>query len=137
MRKTRYFIFVALGLLFLASCQESIEKRAFRECEEYTKKNCPVSLAPNVILDSMTFDTSTRTIHYFYSLEGALDTTLIEEMTSKDEILDGLRNATNLKRYKDAGFSFAYTYFSSKTKGKMLMNFLFTSQDFTDKKTEP
>ncbi|MCD8210730.1 MAG: hypothetical protein LUC37_04205 [Prevotella sp.] len=137
MRKTRYFIFVVLGLFLLASCQESIEKRAFRECEEYTKKNCPVSLAQDVILDSMTFETSTRTIHYFYSLEGALDTTLVEQMTSKDEILDGLRNATNLKRYKDAGFSFAYTYFSSKNKGKELMNFLFTSQDLGEKKSEP
>lgn len=131
MRKSTYIITV---LAFIASsCHESIEKRAAREADEYTKKNCPVMIAENIVNDSMTFDSNTRTVSYHYSLNGNADTSLINRTDIKKALLQSVVNATNLRAYKEAGFKFRYAYYSTKHKGQKLLDVTFTEKDYMPK----
>ena len=68
----KYCIF-ALLCIVLASCQESLEDRCERDAREYTRKNCPAAIDETTIVDSLTFDRATHTIHYYYRLTGVAD----------------------------------------------------------------
>lgn len=63
----RLFYFV-LMLALCSSCHRSLEDRAAQECKEYTEKKCPTPVVDNVRLDSMVFESTTRTIHYYNTL---------------------------------------------------------------------
>jgi len=121
---------LAVAALLMTACHESLEDRAERECREQTEKYCPVPVSEFVVSDSMTFERATKTFHYYYSLRGVADTTAIPEAEARKEMLEGLRNATHLKAYKDAGFNFKYTYFSTKHPGQKLIDLLFTPKDY-------
>lgn len=120
---------IAFSLL-LCSCHESLEQRAGREAREYTRKNCPAQVAKNVTLDSMTCVEGSRTIHYYYTLSGPSDTTAINKAEARKMVLDGIREATSIRAYKDEGFSFAYTYHSAKNKGQELFSVTLTEKDY-------
>ena len=126
-------LFIPLVCVAFASCHESIEDKAERETKDFTQKNCPVQVAEGVVNDSMTFDRDTRTINYFYSMTGAADTTAIDTKRAKEELVKGIKNATSLRNYKEKGFNFAYTYFSTKHKGKVLIHVKITPSDYEDK----
>ncbi len=130
MKRARNFLIIFFCTIFVFSCQESIEKKAERECREYTKNNCPTLLREDVFLDSMTFEKKTRTIHYYYSLCGKLDTTAVDSSTSRVEFLENIRNNQHLIKYKEAGFTFHYTYFSFKQKNKVLLDMSFSPEDY-------
>ena len=57
-------------MMLLTACQESLEDRCAREAKEYTRKNCPAKMDNNSILDSLTFERETHTLHYYYRLTG-------------------------------------------------------------------
>ena len=126
----KVFVFACLALLF-AACQESLEDRCAREAKAYTAKNCPAKMEENIILDSLTFEKATHTLHYYYRLtgiadkEGALDST-----GARKALQDGLKNTTAMKTYKDNGYNFTYTYFSSKDPTKVLFEATFTKKDY-------
>ena len=116
----------------LCACHENLEERTERECKEYTEKYCPAPVDANVISDSMTFERDTKTIRYYYSLRGDADTLLTgdEEKDLRKALLSDVINAPTLMRYKEAKYNFRYTYFSSKNKGKILYDYLFTPKDY-------
>ncbi|MDO4819280.1 MAG: hypothetical protein Q3994_02755 [Prevotella sp.] len=121
------------GMMCTTSCQESLPERCQREAKEYTEKNCPVKVENNVILDSMTFDRKTLTINYFYTLENELDDeTMIG--TQADNLhtlmLNALKNATNIKLYKENGYNFHYIYLSRKDNKKKLLDILLKKEDY-------
>ncbi len=125
---------IALALMLaaiMASCQESLEDRCAREAKEYTKKKCPARIRENMIIDSMAFDRTTHTLHYYYTLNGNADN---EDVIKRNDIhgalLRQIKNATSVKEYKDAGYNFAYTYCSAKEKGKVLFEVTFTQSDY-------
>ena len=126
----KVFIFACLALLFTA-CQESLEDKCAREAKAYTAKNCPAKMEENVIMDSLTFERATHTLHYYYRLtgfadkEGALDTAV-----AKKALKDGLKNTTSMKVYKDNEYNFAYTYHSSNDPKKVLFEVTFTKNDY-------
>ena len=126
----KVFVFACLALLF-AACQESLEDRCAREAKAYTAKNCPAKMEENIILDSLTFEKATHTLHYYYRLtgiadkEGALDST-----GARKALQDGLKNTTAMKTYKDNEYNFTYTYFSSKDPKKGLFEATFTKKDY-------
>ena len=126
----KIFVFACLALLF-AACQESLEDKCAREAKAYTAKNCPAKMEENIIIDSLTFERATHTLHYYYRLtgiadkEGALDTA-----AAKKILKDGLKNTTSMKVYKDNGFNFAYTYHSSNDPKKVLFEVTFTKNDY-------
>ena len=124
---------VALALfaaLMMASCHESLEERAARESAEYTRKNCPAPVSEYIINDSIVYEKATRTIHYYYTITGLADTSAVNWNTVKAELIRGVKGSTELRAYKAEGFNFAYTYFSSKHKGRKLIDVRLTPKDY-------
>ena len=125
----KYWIWAIIGLLFSA-CQESLEERAERDAKEYTRKHCPTAMDENTIIDSLTFERATHTIHYYYRLTGAADANGINETDALNELRQSLKNSTSVKTYKDAKYRFAYTYRSAKDPNKILLDVIFTDKDY-------
>ena len=117
MKKTLYITLFATAIS-IVSCHENIEEKVARECKEYTEKY------------SMVYEAGTRTVHYYYSLRGVADTAAIDPKQAREEMLEAVRNATNLKSYKEAGFNLQYTYYSTKHPGKKMFDLLFTPKDY-------
>jgi len=118
-------------MLLLTACQESLEDRCARETKEYTRKNCPAKMDNNIILDSLTFERETHTLHYYYKLTGFADQDSVAKNIDAVNILkEELRNTTTLKLYKDNHYRFAYTYRSEKNPEKVLLDVLLTDKDY-------
>lgn len=129
----RYCIFLFASLVLASSCQEDLEARAERETRDFTEKNCPIPVAQDIMNDSITFDKSTRTIHYFYTISGPADTDAINRNEAESKLTKGIRDATSIRKYKENGFNFAYTYFSAKDKGKKLIDITITPEMYNKK----
>lgn len=126
----RKIIFISL-LFSLVSCQESLEDRCAREAKEYTRKNCPVTFDKDMVLDSMTFDKSTTTLNYYYTVGGNLDDKeALKKVNARKILLDQLRNTTSIKNYKEAGYSFKYIYWSKSKKGTKVAEYTFTKKEY-------
>ena len=126
----KYWILVVIGLVF-AACQESLEDKCERDAKEYTRKHCPTAIDNNTIIDSLTFDRVTHTIHYYYRLTGVADEEkMIEQINAVDLLKKSLKNTTSVKVYKDNKYKFAYTYRSEKDPKKILLEAVFTDKDY-------
>lgn len=127
MKKILLFAFV----ITLFSCHESLEERAAREVKEYTEKKCPAAIDEFTIIDSITFDRASKTVHTYYSLRGRADTVgVLNDINARIPLVDELKRNTNNRIYKEAGFRFAYTYTSASRKGKILYETLLTPEDY-------
>ena len=128
MKKT--IIMILTGMLFVA-CQESLEDRCQREAKKFTERACPRHIDTEIVLDSMTFDKESHTIGYCYTLQGSLDNPMRVDKTKFSEVLLlEVKNSTNIKLYKDAGYSFRYTYYSEKNSGTKLFEATFREKDY-------
>ena len=124
-------LFILAGAFLMAACQESLEQRCAREAKEYSEKYCPAPIAQGVTVDSMSFDMSSHTLIYSYSLNGVIDDpSVILRNAPKEKLLQQLKNATAMKPYKDAGYNFRYIYYSTKDKGKILFDTTFKEKDY-------
>ena len=119
------FILPFFAALLLVSCQENIEDKALRET-----KNCPMKINDNVVIDSMTFERDSRTISYYYSMLGAADTTAIDKSSAREQLVRGIIESTSIRKYKENNFSFSYSYFSTKHKGKLLLKVVVKPEDY-------
>ena len=129
MKKT--VLFIIGGIMMLTACQESLEDRCAREAKEFTEKNCPRAVDKEIVLDSMTFEKVTHTISYLYTLQGTLDDPQrIDSAKFRELLLMEVKNSTNLKLYKDAGYSFRYAYYSQKENGTKLFEATFRDNDY-------
>ena len=118
-------------MLLMTACQESLEDRCARETKEYTRKNCPAKMDNNIILDSLTFERETHTLHYHYKLTGFADQdSVVKNLDAVNILKEELRNTTTLKLYKDNHYRFAYTYRSEKNPEKVLLDVLLTDKDY-------
>ena len=128
MKKVILFV---LAVLTLGACQESLEDKCARECMEFTKRKCPSAVAQDMIVDSMTFDRASHTIHYYYKLTGNSDRTDAYEKSQAKELLkNALKNTTQLMAYKEEGYNFRYIYYSEKNPGKVVLEVVFTDKDY-------
>lgn len=115
----------------MCSCQDSLEERCAKECETYTAKQCPAPIADGVVIDSLTFDASTHTMHYYYTMSGAADNPqAFTKINAPKMVKDQVRNATSLRLYKEAGYNFAYTYWSASRKGYAICEVMVTKKDY-------
>ena len=106
-------------MMLLTACQESLEDRCAREAKEYTRKNCPAKMDNNSILDSLTFERETHTLHYYYRLTGFADNdSIVERLGAANILKNELRN------------TIAYTYRSEKDPKKVLLDLVFTDKDY-------
>lgn len=129
----KHLLYAGILLLSLSACRNSLEERAAQECKEYTEKKCPTPIVNATRMDSMVFEPSSRTIHYYYSLVGNADNeqVVISKKTELRKALnDALKADAGTKGYKDAGFNFRYTYRSSKTPSKVLLDETYTEKDY-------
>ena len=82
----------------LFSCHENLEDRAARETKEFTEKKCPVMVDQFTIMDSITFDRATKTVHSYYSLRGTADTVgVLNDGNARSALVDELKRNTNNK----------------------------------------
>jgi len=126
----KYWILTILVIL-LASCQESLEDRCERDSKEYTRKHCPTAIDETTIIDSLTFDRTTHTIHYYYRLTGVADKENdLNETDAVNTLKQALKNSTSVKIYKDNKYKFAYTYRSEKNPEKVVLDVIFTDKDY-------
>lgn len=123
-------LLAAVAALSMTACQESLEDRAAREAWEYTRKNCPRKVSDMITNDSLTFDKSTRTLHYYMTVSGAADTTAIRESQLRHDMIEGLKGTTSVRNYKDAGFNFMYTFYSTKHPGTKTYEINITPKDY-------
>lgn len=135
-RLVRKFLTIAafvLAIFIWTACQKSIEERAFRDAQEYTRKFCPTPPENDVITDSIVFDKASRTQIYYMTFTGPIDNSQsISE--NKDKLrgllLETILNNTSLKAYKEAGFNFRYVCRSQKESGKILLDIEYTKKDY-------
>lgn len=126
----RILTIVTAALLVMA-CQESLEERCAREVQTYSKKHCPVRVTEDITMDSLSFDKSTHTLAYIYTVKGKVDdSTALNAVHPRELLLHQVKNSADLKLYKDAGYSFRYTYYSSKNKGTKLFEATFLEKDY-------
>lgn len=121
--------------LLLVGCYENFDERCLREAKEHTQKHCPQQIDEGILLDSTTYDIDTRTYHYWYTLHDELDTpealAKMQEVRGqfRTELLRSLINSIALKKCKEEGLNFVYTYHSAAT-GKPVLQEKFTKEDY-------
>ena len=129
----KMFVMAAMAATLMA-CQESLEEKAAQEARLYTRKNCPAQMTDNLIMDSLGYETGTRTMHFYYRLTGVADSVgMMNKETVRQSLLSELKNTTSMQAYKDAGFNFAYTYRSEKHPDVVLYDVVFTEKDYGKK----
>ena len=129
----KHLLYAGILLLSLSACRNSLEERAAQECKEYTEKKCPTPIVNDTRMDSMVFEPSFRTIHYYYSLVGNADNeqaVISKKSELRKALNDALKADAGTKGYKDAGFNFRYTYHSGKNPTKVLLDETYTDKDY-------
>lgn len=134
MKKRKLLIPVFATAAILGSCQfESFDKRCARESIEYTEQHCPLRIDPCTVLDSMAYDIDQRTLQYYYTLEGILDSTntltpeVVEGFTK--QLKNDIINSVQLRKYKKERINFKYIY-KSKATGKTSLSIQFAPADY-------
>lgn len=120
---TSYILQIAIIIGSVASmmmaCTESFEERCRREAREYSERECPRMIEKFIRMDSMTFVNEPVGFVYYYTVLGEFDNKalLSDELveTFRAELLNNIRNDINMKRYKEKGFTFTYSYQSGST----------------------
>jgi hypothetical protein len=126
----KILLFSAL-LTVLTACQESLEQRAERTLKDYSEKNCPLALDENIVMDSCAFEKDTHTLHYYYTISGILDNdSILNREAMRQMLVDGLKNETSTRVFKEAGYNFEYTYFSESHPGTMLFEATIAKEDY-------
>lgn len=129
--KKKSIITLIIATMTITSCQESLNEKCARECQLYTQKNCPAQIDNHTIIDSLTFDPQSRTIHYYYTLTGVADSVgLLTHEEVHTALKDQLRNTTMMRTYKEEGFNFAYTYHSQRRPELVLLEETLTANDY-------
>ncbi len=108
-----------------------MDERCARECKEYTEKKCPVLITDGVTIDSLIYTAQSRTLTYYFTAGGVLDNPeKLRQSDLRSMLLKELKNSTNMKEYKEAGYNFCYVYFSEKNKGTRLFEATFLKKDY-------
>lgn len=129
----RNTLFILLAIVLLSSCHESLEKRAEREAREYTERNCPTPVNNFTRTDSVVFYADTKTYTYYCSVTDKMDdANLLAQKHAEinDQLVAQIREDTNIKQYKEAGFNFSYIIHSTKVPGKVLFKAIITPKDY-------
>lgn len=134
MKKRNLLFPIFTAALALGSCQfESFDKRCAREAKEYTEQHCPLRLDPCTVMDSLKYEPESRTLQYYYTLEGLLDSTdvLTDEVVAgfREQLREDIVNSVQLRKYKEENIHFNYIYISKST-GKTSLFIEFTPDEY-------
>ena len=114
-------------VVFLSSCQESLEDRAVRQAKEYTERYCPTPVVNYSRTDSIVFDQKRHVYIYYLSFCDLLDDQkVVDENRERitDMLTQSVRESTGLRNFIEAGFRFEYVCHSAKTPKKVLFRIL-------------
>lgn len=131
---TKTLFFVLLAAVSLSACRkQSYEEKVMQDMENYNRKEAPKRMDQVTMLDSLVFDPDSRTIVYYYTLEGmADDETLFTDdirQQQHDGLLNNLKGSIQLRSYKEHELNFEYRYYSKKS-GHLIMKFQFSADDY-------
>lgn len=128
--KIKHLLYSAIVPFCLISCAESLEDRALREAQEFTDRNCPAPITRELAIDSMTFNKDSRTFTYYYSISPKFDVSGLDVSQTENMLLRELKIQTNLLKYKQAGYSFRYIYYTLKEPNKYLIDVTYHKKDY-------
>lgn len=117
----------------LCGCHhDSLADRAEKEVKDYTERYCPTPMVNGQRTDSLTFSRATNTITYYYTIGGKIDDEQIfkqyrQKLTKV--LRQQLKDNTQIRAYKEAGFNFHYVFHSEKS-GKVLLESTFGRQQY-------
>lgn len=117
----------------------SFNYREVRNMREFSRTVCPKRQDECTTLDSMWYDSISRTLYYDYSVNGNLDNDSIFNLTDlkkslRHEIVKGLKTNPDVKTERDnEHLDFSFRYFSSTNKN-MLVEILIKNNELNDKK---
>ena len=131
MRKT--ILYFTAGLMITACTAITPEEYAKQQAKAFTEKNCPSPVKNDIRTDSLVFEENTRTLHYYYSLFGALDNP--DSLKGRgdgmrDRMLQSLKKAGNMDEFKKAEMNFKYTYHSSSKPDTVLFEAVFRPSEY-------
>lgn len=124
-------------IFFLTGChRKTFDEQMEERAKEMTAKQCPKKRDDFTTLDSLKYDASNKTLHYYHSFSGKLDNDTIYDKYLTEELreqeLSNIRNNLEIKKEKEEGITYHFHYLSEST-GKELLNFVFTKVDYTTK----
>jgi len=125
-------VLATLFPIFAACNHTTIEDRAENEAKDFTERYCPTPVRDMQRTDSVTFDRTTHTFKYYYSLVGAADNPeAIDKVKSqlKPALIKDLIANTQNKLYKEEGYNFHYIY-RSESKKNTLYELVLTAKDY-------
>lgn len=130
MKKLLFFFSISLTLL--SSCQRSFDEKCQLEALKETQTKCPREITPGITCDSIHYDTTIRSMIYYYTMSDEYDNPSTIA-AGKDKFNDALRNqiinSIELKKYKENGVDFRYVYFSKSTHN-VLLDLHYTPKDY-------
>ena len=130
----RNILLPALCTCLCACHHATLEDRAEKYTKDYTERFCPTPVQDMQRTDSLTFDRTTRTFNYYFTLVDKADNAGIIKAKQKeitDALLKQLKENTSAKVYKDEGFNFHYI-FRSANKGNILLENTFTRRQYKE-----
>lgn len=131
--KTQHIALAAITAFALTAChQTSFDEQCAKEAHEFTEKQCPQPMGDGVVMDSMTYTTSLRCLNYYYTLSGNLDDAKLikeNEHMLREHLLNSIINSVELRRAKNEGIDFRYTYFS-KSANKQLLSITIRKDEY-------
>lgn len=130
----RNILLPALCTCLCACHHATLEDRAEKYTKDYTERFCPTPVQDMQRTDSLTFDRTTRTFNYYFTLVDKADNAGIIKAKQKeitDALLKQLKENTSAKVYKDEGFNFHYI-FRSASKANILLENTFTRRQYKE-----
>lgn len=131
--KVKHLLYTSILLLSFSTCYKSLENRVAQGCKEYTEKKCLTPVASDVGMDSVVSESSSRIIHYYYSLVGNADNGQAinaKKPELRKTLRDALKAGTGTRGYKGSSFDSRYTHRSNKPLSKMLLDEQYTEKDY-------
>jgi len=125
---------MAISVVALAACQESVDERAAREAKEFTRKNCPTPIVNNTRIDSLVYEESTHTIHYYRTLFNDADNADAirnNEAALREALVREFKSSASIKMYVEAGMNFKLTYHSGSNPQQVLYGTTLSAADIS------
>lgn len=104
----------------LVSCKKQTIDDVAEEQAKGLTENCPFVVGDGIVNDSVTYNRTTRTLSYYFTVAGEIDSAEYMESNKQathDALASDLRNQIELNRYIEEGISFRYVYHSASEPG--------------------
>ena len=123
-------VLIAFAAILLSAChKQTFEEKVIAEVEHFNSKEAPKRLDMYTTFDSMSYDTRSQTLSYYYTLGGGIDASMFPVDPVKQELLNNLRNSLPLKAHKDHNLNFHYIYIS-EVSGESVIDCIFTPEEY-------